>query len=101
MASLACDYRMRAGDRALSRSAYKEAIAHFSAGLKSAEALAGSGRTDAPPTGFSVEARTGVDGGARVTRAPKSDGAYRRAAEIGEALGDAAAVFKRQMGPVA
>jgi len=35
----ACDYRMRAGDRAVSRSAYKEAIAHFSVGAKSAEAL--------------------------------------------------------------
>jgi predicted ATPase len=35
----ACDYRMRAGDRALSRSAYQEAAAHFSAGLKSADPL--------------------------------------------------------------
>ena len=33
----ACDYRMRAGDRALSRSAYQEALAHFSAGLKLAD----------------------------------------------------------------
>jgi predicted ATPase len=35
----ACDYRMRAGDRAVSRSAYKEAIAHFSVGLKLVESL--------------------------------------------------------------
>ena len=35
----ACEYRMRAGDQAISRSAYTEAIAHFSAGLKLAEAL--------------------------------------------------------------
>ena len=35
----ACDYRMRAGDQAVSRSAYPEAIAHFSIGLKLAEAL--------------------------------------------------------------
>src|SRR4029077_7397589 len=34
-----CDYRMRAGDQAVSRSAYPEAIAHFSAGLRLAEAL--------------------------------------------------------------
>ena len=39
LAGPACDYRMRAGDRAVSRSAYQEAIAHFSAGLKLAEAL--------------------------------------------------------------
>ena len=30
---------MHAGDRAISRSAYKEAIAHFSAALKMAETL--------------------------------------------------------------
>jgi predicted ATPase len=35
----ACDYRMHAGDRAINRSAYKEAIAHFSAALKIAETL--------------------------------------------------------------
>ena len=29
LAGPACDYRMRAGDQAVSRSAYKEAIAHF------------------------------------------------------------------------
>ena len=37
--ALACDYRMRAGDQAVSRSAYVEAIAHFTAGLKLAEAM--------------------------------------------------------------
>src|SRR6201999_4235000 len=37
--ALACKYRLRAGDQALSRSAYAEAIAHFTAGLKLAEAL--------------------------------------------------------------
>ena len=39
LAGPCCDYRIRAGDRAVTRSAYKEAVAHFSAGLKSAEAL--------------------------------------------------------------
>src|SRR5215831_3502443 len=39
LAGPACDYRMRAGDRAVSRSAYTEAIAHFSMGLKEAEKL--------------------------------------------------------------
>lgn len=31
---IACDYRLRAGDQAIRHSAYIEAIAHFSAGLK-------------------------------------------------------------------
>ena len=39
LAGPACNYRMLAGDQAVSRSAYTEAIAHFSAGLKSADAL--------------------------------------------------------------
>ena len=45
----ACDYRMRAGDRAASRSAYQEAVAHFSAGLKAAESLARIRGSHAPP----------------------------------------------------
>ena len=35
----ACDYRMRAGEKAISRAAYTEAIAHFSIGLSEAEKL--------------------------------------------------------------
>ena len=53
----ACDYRMRAGDQAVSRSAYPEAIAHFTAGLKLAEAC--RRRTAAPATGFPAQARRG------------------------------------------
>ncbi len=44
LASPTCDYRMRAGDRAVSRSAHEDAIAHFSTGLRSANALPGSER---------------------------------------------------------
>ena len=55
----ACDYRMRAGDQAVSRSAYPEAIAHFSAGLKLAEAMPPQDGT-APATGFSAQARLGL-----------------------------------------
>src|SRR6185437_8396960 len=36
---LACDYRMQAGDQAVSRSAYAEAIAHFTAGRELARSL--------------------------------------------------------------
>jgi len=39
LAGPACDYRMRAGERAVSRAAYTEAIAHFSIALSEAEKL--------------------------------------------------------------
>ncbi|HZB92184.1 MAG TPA: adenylate/guanylate cyclase domain-containing protein, partial [Stellaceae bacterium] len=40
VAARACDYRERAGDHAATRSAYQEAIGHYSAGLREAETLA-------------------------------------------------------------
>jgi predicted ATPase len=61
----ACDYRMRAGDRAVSRSAYQEAVAHFSAGLKLADALPDPRRSDAQQARFFVEARPSAHGDAR------------------------------------
>ena len=66
LAGPACDYRMRAGNRAVSRSAYKEAIAHFSVGLKLVEVPASIGRPNAPPTRFFGQARPGVNGRARL-----------------------------------
>jgi len=97
LAARACDYRMRAGDRALSRSAYKEAIAHFSAGLKSAESLPPSEERMrrqldlllklGPPLGI-VRGHQGAE----------TEGAYRRAAEIAESLGDDDAVYRAKWG---
>jgi hypothetical protein len=39
MAASACDYRLRAGEQAVGRAAYTEAISHFSTGLSEAEKL--------------------------------------------------------------
>jgi class 3 adenylate cyclase/tetratricopeptide (TPR) repeat protein len=97
LAGPACDYRMRAGDRAASRSAYKEAIAHFSAGLKSAEALPEREERMRHQLGFLVKlgaALTVVRG----AQSAEVEDAYRRAAEIGEAIGDAPATYMAKWG---
>ncbi len=92
----ACDYRMRAGDQALSRSAYPEAVAHFSTGLKLAEAL---------PAQDGM--RRQLDfllklGGASVVlrglHSSEMEHAYSRAAEIGEKLGDGKSLFQAKWG---
>ncbi len=56
----ACDYRMRAGERALARSAYLEAVANFSAGLKFADTLPESPVTAAAAIRFLTQARAGA-----------------------------------------
>ena len=97
LAGPACDYRMRAGDRAVSRSAYKEAIAHFSMGLKSAEALPQSADRTRRQLDFLVKLVPAlmVDRGMGSTDA---EDACARAAEIAEMLGDHAAVYKAKWG---
>ena len=97
LAGLACDYRMRAGDRAVSRSAYQEAAAHFSAGLKFAEALpesAGRRRRELDLL-LKLGPALMVAGGLQSAEAEE---AYRRASEIGAALADDAATFKAKWG---
>ena len=93
----ACDYRMRAGDRAASRSAYQEAVAHFSAGLKAAEALPASADRTRRQLDFLLKLGPALI----VTRgmgSPEVEDAYRRAAEMGEATGDEPATFKAKWG---
>lgn len=94
--SLACDYRMRAGDQAVSRSAYVEAIAHFTAGLKLAE--------DLPPQ-ESLRRRLQFWlklGSASVVahglQSVEAEIAYTKASEIGEQLGDGPASFQAKWG---
>ena len=95
-APAACDYRMRAGDQAVRRSAYPEAIAHFSAGLKLAETL---------PAPDSM--RRQLDfwlklGSALVVvhglQSAQAEDAYTRADEIGEQLGDRTGLFQAKWG---
>jgi class 3 adenylate cyclase/tetratricopeptide (TPR) repeat protein len=93
----ACDYRMRAGDRALSRSAYNEAIANFSAGLKAVEALLPS------PEGMRRQLdlllKLGVARGiVHGMQSAAAEEAYRRAAEIAENLGDGNAAYRAKWG---
>ena len=97
LAGLACDYRMRAGDRAVSRSAYQEAAAHFSAGLKLAEALP----EPADRTRRQLDLLLKLGPTLMVARGlqnAEAEDAYRRASEIGAAIGDDAATFKAKWG---
>jgi tetratricopeptide (TPR) repeat protein len=97
LAGKACDYRMRAGDRAASRSAYKEAIAHFSMGLKSAEALPESVDRMRRQLDFLVKLVPALMV-ARGMGSADAEDACRRAAEIAEMLDDHAAVYKAKWG---
>jgi class 3 adenylate cyclase/tetratricopeptide (TPR) repeat protein len=97
LAGPACDYRMRAGDRAVSRSAYKEAIAHFSAGLKAAEVLPEPQERMRRQLVFLLKLGPAL-GVVRGTGSVGTEDAYRRAAEIGETLGDGTAVYKAKWG---
>ena len=93
----ACSYRMRAGDRAMGRSAYKEAVAHFSMGLKLAETLPQSTDRMRAQLDFLVKlgptilAAHGLGSG-------DAEKAYRRAADIAEALDDRPALYKAKWG---
>ena len=97
LAGPACDYRMRAGDRAVSRSAYKEAIAHFSVGLKLAESLPQSADRMRRQLDFLVKLVPALMV-ARGLGSAEAEDACRRAAEIGETLDDRAAVYKAKWG---
>jgi class 3 adenylate cyclase/predicted ATPase len=97
LADRACDYRMRAGDRAVSRSAYKEAIAHFSTGLKLAEALAKPADRLHRQLDFLVKLGPALMVAHGMGSAEVED-ACRRAAEIGAGLEDRSAVFQAKWG---
>jgi tetratricopeptide (TPR) repeat protein len=92
----ACDYRMRAGDQAVSRSAYPEAIAHFSAGLRHAESLPTPDRMRRQLDFLlKLGAASVVAHGLQSMEVEK---AYARASEIGEQLGDGARSFQAKWG---
>jgi class 3 adenylate cyclase/tetratricopeptide (TPR) repeat protein len=94
--SPACDYRMRAGEQAVNRSAYVEAIAHFSAGLKLAEGLAPqNGRRRQLEFWLKLGSALVVAHGLQSIQAEK---AYTKAGEIGEELGDGRASFQAKWG---
>jgi class 3 adenylate cyclase/tetratricopeptide (TPR) repeat protein len=94
--SLACDYRMRAGDQAVRRSAYVEAIAHFTAGLKLAETMpTQNGLRRQVELWLKLGAASVVAHGMQSVEA---EAAYTKASEIGERLGDSTASFQAKWG---
>jgi tetratricopeptide (TPR) repeat protein len=93
---IACDYRMQAGNLAVSRSAYTEAIAHFTAGLKLAETMP-------PQTGLRRQLEFSLKLGsalfvAQGLQSIEAETAYTRAAEIGEQLAEDRASFEAKWG---
>jgi class 3 adenylate cyclase/tetratricopeptide (TPR) repeat protein/energy-coupling factor transporter ATP-binding protein EcfA2 len=93
----ACDYRMRAGDRALSRSAYQEAIANFFLGLKSAEALPDAADRMRRQLDFLLKQGPAL-GVIRGIQSRDSEEAYRRAADIADLLADHTARYRAKWG---
>ena len=92
----ACDYRMRAGDLAVRRSAYPEAIAHFSAGLKFAQALP---TQDGLRRQLDFQLKLGAASVVlRGLQSVEVEEAYTKASEIGERLGDGRRLFQAKWG---
>jgi len=92
----ACEYRMRAGDQAVSRSAYTEAIAHFSAGLKLAEAMPPQ---DGPRRQLEFWLKLGsASVVAHGLQNIEAETAYSKAGEIAEELDDGPASFQAKWG---
>ena len=101
LADPACDYRMRAGDWAVSRSAYHGGDRAFLGGSEGGRGLAGLGRVDMRRQ---LDLLLKLGPALMVGRGMQSaevEEVYRRAAEIGERLDDSTGDVQSQMGPVA
>jgi tetratricopeptide (TPR) repeat protein len=93
----ACDYRERSGDRAAARSAYQEAIGHYSAGLNAAGRLIDPREGRRRQLAFLLKlgpAQTTVVG----APSAEAEAAYRRAAQLGDELQDGVAAYKAKWG---
>jgi class 3 adenylate cyclase/tetratricopeptide (TPR) repeat protein len=97
LAAEACEYRMRAGDRAVGRSAYQEAIAHFSAGLKIADAPPASAERMRRQLDFLLKLGPALLVG-RGLQSTEAEDAHRRAAEIAETIHDERSTFRAKWG---
>jgi len=93
----ACHYRILAGDQAVSRSAYTEAIAHFSAGLKMADALPEGEERMRWQLDFLLKLGPALIV-MRGMQSAEVEDAYRRAADIGAALRNEAGTFRAKWG---
>jgi len=93
---LACDYRMRAGNQALSRSAYAEAVAHFTAGLRLAETVP---QQDGLRRQLEFWLKLGAASVvAHGLQSVEAETAYSKADGIGARLGDGPASFQAKWG---
>jgi class 3 adenylate cyclase/tetratricopeptide (TPR) repeat protein len=97
LAEKACDYRMKAGDRALARSAYLEAVANFSAGLKFADTVPETGERRRRQLDFLLKLGPAL-GIVRGMQSAAADDTYRRAGEIAEQIGDGTALYRAKWG---
>ena len=97
LAGPACDYRMRAGERAVSRAAYTEAIAHFSIGLSEAEKLPEAAERMRRQLDLLLKLGPAL----MVTRglgSVEAENAFQKAAEMAAAAGNDAATFQAKWG---
>jgi class 3 adenylate cyclase/tetratricopeptide (TPR) repeat protein len=97
LAGPACDYRMRAGERAIRRAAYSEAIAHFSMGLKEAEKLPDTAERMRRELEFLLKLGPAF----MVTRgmgSVEAEDAFQKAAEISAAAGNDPTTFRAKWG---
>ena len=97
LAGPACDYRMRAGERAVSRAAYTEAIAHFSIGLSAAEKLPKAAERMRRQLDFLLKLGPAL----MVTRglgSVEAENAFQKAAEMSAAAGNDPATFQAKWG---
>ena len=97
LAGPACDYRMRAGERAVSRAAYTEAIAHFSIGLSEAEKLPEAAERMRRQLDFLLKLGPAL----MVTRglgSVEAENAFQKAAEMSAAAGNDPATFQAKWG---
>lgn len=96
-AAEACDYRTKAGDRAASRSAYREAIANFTAGIAEAEKLPDA--TESKRRQLALLLKLGppytVIAGAQSAECER---AYAKAAELGAELRDDHGLYRAKWG---
>jgi class 3 adenylate cyclase/tetratricopeptide (TPR) repeat protein len=93
----ACDYRMRAGDQAASRSAHIEAVAHFSAGLKAAESLPDPADGKRRQLDFLLKLGPALMP-LRGMQSREVEEIYLRADEFSEALADSIGSYKAKWG---
>lgn len=94
---LACAYRERAGDRAVARSSYPEAVAHFTAALSEAAQLP----EDAERTRRELDLLLKLGPPMVIVKSqqnPETEEVYRRARERAAALNDGPGLFKATWG---